>query len=42
MIPFVDAKKNQMKLLFRSTPAYATGSDLKINSLIEIYNLETF
>ncbi|CAD8207067.1 unnamed protein product [Paramecium pentaurelia] len=42
VIPFVDAKKNQMKLMFRSTPAYATGSDLKINSLIQIYNIETF
>ncbi|CAK81141.1 unnamed protein product (macronuclear) [Paramecium tetraurelia] len=41
VIPFVDSKKNNIKLLFRSTPAYATGSDLKTNSQIEIYNIST-
>ncbi|CAD8182292.1 unnamed protein product [Paramecium octaurelia] len=41
MITFVDSKKSQVKLLFRSTPAYATGSDLKKNSVIEIFNAST-
>ncbi|CAD8212436.1 unnamed protein product [Paramecium pentaurelia] len=38
IINFADSKKNSIKLLFRSTPAYATGSDLKKNCIIEIYN----
>lgn len=41
MITFVDSKKSQVKMLFRSTPAYATGSDLKKNSVIEIFNAST-
>ncbi|CAD8102846.1 unnamed protein product [Paramecium sonneborni] len=38
IINFVDNKNNQMQLLFRSTPAYATGSELKYNSIIEIFD----